>query len=280
MKTLYHTILALFCLLIGCQAFAQIELRIQPVRKDYIVGENVAIKITIANQTDATINLKNTPGRPWLNFTMTKRGEQGLISPVATARFPHVTLTPGSTRSFEFNLKTLYRLNTPGNYAAIATIRMPEGDRTYGSNRALFSLTNGGKVQEFTIQARGERIRMSLRLATINGKSCLFGQAVNIDTNRVIGACYLAEYLNFMKPSVLLDRAQNMHVLCQSSPDFFTYSVMNTHGKRSSAKLYKRAGTMVDLISTGKGIMPVGLTPYVAPKPGTEKIRKASERPF
>jgi hypothetical protein len=55
---------------------------------------------------------------------------------------------------------------------------------------------------------------------------------------------------------------------------------MNTYGDRSSAKLYKRAGGVVDLISTGKGIMPVGLTPYVAPKPGEEKVRKASERPF
>ena len=84
-----------------------------------------------------------------------------------------------------------------------------------------------------------------------------------------------------MTPSVLLDSAQNMHVLCQSSPEFYTYSVMNTHGKRSSAKLYKRIGGQpVDLVSTGKGIITVGLFPYVAPKPGSEKIRKASERPF
>ena len=65
------------------------------------------------------------------------------------------------------------------------------------------------------------------------------------------------------------------------SPEFYTYSVMNTHGKRSSAKLYKRIGGQpVDLVSTGKGIITVGLFPYVAPKPGSEKIRKASERPF
>ena len=56
---------------------------------------------------------------------------------------------------------------------------------------------------------------------------------------------------------------------------------MNTHGSRSSAKLYKRIGGQpVDLISTGKGIMPIGLVPYVAPKPGSENTRKASERPF
>lgn len=280
MKNIYHILLTLICLLLSSQAFAQVELRLQPVRKDFIVGENVALKLTIINQTDASISLKNTPGRPWLNFSMTKRSESGPITPIATAKFPELVLTPGSTRTFEFNLKTLYRLGTAGNYAVVATIRMPDGHTTYSSNRALFTLTNGGKVRDFNIQARGQRITLSLRLAVINGKECLFGQATNKDTNQVIGACYLAEYLNFMKPSVLLDSAQNMHMLCQSSPDFYTYSIMNTHGGRSSAKLYKRTGGTVDLISTGKGIIPVGVTPYVAPKPGSEKVRKASERPF
>lgn len=280
MKNIYHILLTLISLLLCSQAFAQVELRLQPVRKDFIVGENVALRLTIINQTDASVALRNTPGRPWLNFSLTKRGENGPVSPIATGRFPEVVLTPGSTRSFEFNLKSLYGLGTAGNYAAVATIRMPDGQSTYSSNRGLFTLTNGGRVRDFNIQARGQRITLSLRLAVVNGKECLFGQAISKDTNQVIGACYLAEYLNFMEPRVLLDRAQNLHMLCQSSPDFFTYSVMTTHGTRSSAKLYKRAGGVVDLISTGKGIMPIGLTPYVAPKPGSQKVRKASERPF
>ena len=280
MKNIYQMILTLICLLLSSQALAQIEVRLQPLRKDYIVGENVALRLTLVNQTDATITLTNTPGRPWLNFHLTKRTEMSDVPPIAAGRFPELVLTPGSTRSFEFNLKSIYRLTTAGNYGATATIRMPDGVSTYSSNRALFTLTNGGKIKEFNIQARGERITLSLRLAVVNGKECIFGQAISKDTNQVLGACYLAEYLNFMQPRVLLDSAQNLHMLCQSSPEFFTYSVMNTHGKRSSAQLYKRLGGVVDLISTGKGIRPVGLTPYVAPKPGSENVRKASERPF
>lgn len=280
MKTIYHLLLILLCALLAHQSFAQIEVQLQPVRKDFLAGESVALKITITNQTDATLALSNTPGRPWLNVTLTKRGDQGLISPLAMVKFPEITLTPGSTRSFEFNLKTMYRLTTPGNYTAIATIRMPDGKSTFGSNRAMFTLTTGGKIREFNIQARGERLNLSLRLANVNGKPCLFGQVVNRDTNQIVGACILAEYLNFMRPSVLLDSAFNMHVLCQSSPDFYTYAVMNTHGKCSSAKLYKRIGDTVDLISTGQGILTVGVTPYIAPAPGMENVRKASDRPF
>ncbi|MBR5184893.1 MAG: hypothetical protein IKW19_01215, partial [Akkermansia sp.] len=86
MKTIYQILLTMFCLLLGSQAFAQVELRLQPVRKDFIVGENVALKLTIINQTDASISLKNAPDRPWLNFSVTKRGEQAPVSPIATAR--------------------------------------------------------------------------------------------------------------------------------------------------------------------------------------------------
>lgn len=280
MKNIYQTILTVICALLCSQAFAQIEVQLQPVRKDFVVGENVVMRLTVVNQTDASITFKNSPGRPWLNFTMTKRSEQGEVAPIAAARYPDLVLTPGSTRSFEINLKTTYRLNTAGGYTVIATLRMPDGHSTYSSNRCLFTMTNGSKMRDFNIQARGERLTLSLRLARINDKECLFGQAINKDTKQVLSACFLAEYRNFMQPRVLLDSAQNLHVLCQSSPDFFTYAVMNTHGNRSSAKLYKRGGGVVDLISTGKGIMPVGLIPYVAPKPGEEKIRKASERPF
>lgn len=280
MKNIHTILLTLLMLFMSSQCFAQIELRLQPVRKDFIVGENVALRLTIVNQTDASFTLKNEPGRTWLNFTLNKRGDSSLIPPQAAGRFPEITLTPGSTRSFEFNLKSLYRLTTDGHYTVNATIRMPDGVSTYSSNTARFTMTNGGKLRDFHIQARGERITLSLRLASINGKDCLFGQAINKETNQVLGASFLAEYINFTQPRVLLDKAQNLHVLCQSSADFFTYSVMNTHGKRSSAKLYKRSGAMVDLISTGSGIMPVGLTPYEAPKPGSENVRKTSERPF
>lgn len=280
MKTLYRLLLFAFCLLMVAQAYAQIEVRLEPVRKDFVVGEAIAFKITITNHTDATIPLRNTPGRPWLNVALFRRGEHNPISPHAVARFPEITLTPGSSRSFQFNIGSMYRISTTGGYYAIATVRMPDGHTTHGSNRALFATTNGGKLRDFNVSVRGQSLNLSLRLTSVNGRQCIFGQVKNIDTNQVIRACFLAEYLNFMRPSVLLDGAFNMHVLCQSTPEFYTYAIMDTHGKRTSAKLYKRSGETVDLIGTGKGIFPIGLTPYVAPEPGKENIHKASERPF
>lgn len=276
-------ILSLFALvlslLMAAPVTAQLELRLEPIRRDFIVGESVALKLTIVNHTDAAISLSNVPGRPWLNFMVGRRGDGGAIAPVASPRFPNLKLTPGSARAFQVELGSFYRLNHDGSYWVVGTIRMPDGSTTYSSNRALFSLTNGGEIRSFNIQARGERLQMSLRLARIDDQDCLFGQVRNADTKRIVGACYMGRFINFMEPRVLLDAAQNMHVLCQSSEQFYTYSIMNTRGGSAQRKVYRRTGGPVDLISTGRGVQVVGLIPYVKPKPGEEGIRRASERP-
>lgn len=283
MKHIKHIIslfVFVFCLLAAMPASAQVELRLEPIRRDFIVGESVALKLTVVNHTDASISLTNIPGRPWLHFLVGRRGEDGAIAPFASPKFPDLKLTPGSTRAFQVELGGFYRLERDGSYWAVATIRMPDGVSTYSSNRAPFVMTNGGEVRAFTIQARGERLHMSLRLARIDNQDCLFGQVRNADTKRIIGACYMGRYLNFMEPRVLLDAAQNMHVLCQSSEQFYTYSIMNTRGGNAQRKIYRRAGGPVDLISTGRGVQPVGLIPYVKPKPGEEGVRRASDRPL
>lgn len=278
MKQILNLLLVLCCLL--GSAFAQMELRLEPVRHDYILGEHVALKLTLINRSDSTIALSNRPQRPWLNFSVTKRGEAAPVSAFASPRFPDLTITPGSTRSFQVDLKTFYRLDLSGSYGAVATIRMPDGVTTCSSNRALFALASGGRVRGFNIRAGGKNLEMSVRLASIDGHDSLFGQVTDNDTKRVQGACFLGRYLNFMQPRVMLDAAQNLHVLCQSSPDFYTYSVMNTRGERSHYQLYKRVSGTVDLISTGKGVSPVGVTPYVKPKATDQNIHKTSERPF
>lgn len=278
MKQLLNLLLVLCCLL--SSALAQVELRLAPVRHDYILGEHASLKLTLINRTDGSVALTNRPGRPWLNFLVSKRGESCPVSPFATPRFPDLTLTPGSTRSFQVDLKTFYHLDVTGNYNAVAVIRMPDGQSTCSSNRTSFALIDGGKVRSFRVRAGGRDLEMFVRLASIDGHDTLFGQVADANSQRVLGACFLGRYSNFMKPRIMLDAAQNLHILCQSSLEFYTYSVMNTRGERAHYQLYRRAAGPVDLVSTGKGVRPIGLVPYVKPKPGDQNIHHTSDRPF
>lgn len=278
MKNITRFILAVFCLLLSAQALAQVEVRMQPERRDFLLGENVALNVRIDNFTDRSVTFENIPGRSWLHFTVTRSGESYPISPNVIPNFPKLTVPPGSSRTQQVNLRPYFTFNRDGVYKVTATVRMPDMKTTYSSNRASFTLANGGKVRNFTVEVRGERLDMSVRLLRIDGKDCLFGQVVNADTHAVVGACFMGRYLNFMQPRVVLDSARNVHVLCQSTPEYFTYSVMDTKGIRRSYTVMKRVGGPVDLVSTARGITAVGLTPYTPPTKESG-YRKTSERP-
>lgn len=278
MKHITAILLFLFAVLAG-PAAAQVELRLDPVRRDFLLGENITMKITLVNHTDQTIRLTNTPGRSWLNFNITAREGGNSISPSAIPRYPDLTLDPGGKRSYQVDLKPFYTLNRSGTYKAVATVRMPDMRTTYSSNRATFTLAQGGSIRTFKTQARGQRLEMSVKLLNVGGKDCLFGQVLNADSGTPLGACYLGQFLNFMNPRILLDTAQNLHVLCQSTPEYFTYSIMNTKGGRSQYKLFRRSGGPVDLVSTGSGIRTIGLVPYVKTPKGDDNYHSASDRP-
>lgn len=268
-------------LLLGlcAQTFGQIEVRMEPVRRDYILGETAAVRLIITNYTDATVALSSTPERSWLHLHVTERGSSSPLSPVKIPRYPDIKVLPGSRKAYTLELQPNYRLNHEGTYRVVATLRMPDMRTTYSSNAASFNMVPGATVRSFIIQVRGQRLQVSVKMLSLDGKTVLYGQVMNPETRIALGACFLAQYLNFMEPRVLLDRAQNLHVLCQSTADFFTYAVMDTHGVRREQKLLKRTGGPVDLVSTGGGIRYIGLAPYVKDKNPNSQYHSATERP-
>ncbi len=281
MKYLTTLIFATILLIagLGTPANAQIDVRLSPLRHEYLLGEGVALKLTLTNHTDSSIVLDNLPDHPWLTFTLSRSGSTTTISPIAIPRFPKTVLSPGSQRSFQVDLRPYYRFNMASNYKVFASVRMPDMKTAYSSNRTSFTLSNGGNISSFHVRAGGKSLQMCVKLMQVGNQGHLFGQVLDNDTRTVLGACVIGPYLNFMKPRVKLDSQQNLHVLCQSTPNLFSYAVMGTNGKRLDQRTLTRTGGPVDLISTGGGIRLLGLRNYVKPKPEEAGVRGISERP-
>ncbi len=281
MKHLATLILATLLLMlgIGSEAAAQLEVHLTPVRHEYLLGESVALKLTLTNHTDTSIVLDNQPGHPWLTFSLTREGSTNIITPNAIPRFPKTVLAPGSQRSFQVDLRPYYTFNQATSYKVYASVRMPDMRTAYSSNRARFVLSFGSNMGSFNVQAGGKNLQMCVKLLTVNNKYHLFGQVLDNDTRTVLGACAVGPYLNFMKPCIKLDSAQNIHILCQSTPNLYSYAVMGTNGKRIDHRTLIRASGPVELVNTGNGIRIIGLANYVKPKPEEEGIRSTSERP-
>lgn len=279
MKHIVKLVMLLLCLLAVGQASAQVDVRVQPVRSEFLLGEGVAVKLRISNHTDTALVFSNTPDRQWLHFTLTRSGSSHPMAPKAIPSFKKMVVNPGSVHEVVVNLRPYFYFNNAGSYRIVATVRMPDMQTTYSSNRATFTLANGGNVKSFVIQSAGKRLKMNVKMMRAGDKDCLFGQVVNADSGAVVGACYMGQFLNFMAPRVMMDRRQNLHVLCQSTPTYFTYSVMGTDGSRRSYQVLQRTGGPVDLITTGSSIKAIGLAPAKRPSstdlPG---IRDISDR--
>lgn len=281
MKNAIQCLLVLICLsLLLPMAFAQIEVKLEPTRQEFLVGESVTLKLTFVNHSDRAVTLCNGDDYRWLNFNIKQRGSTYPVNAKVLAKYPPLTLSAGSKRAYEVDVKPYFNLDNEGNYSVTATIILPGGKQTQTSNNSTFALRQGGVVKSFDISARGQRLKVSVKMLTVKGRACLFGQVSNPDTNGVLGACFLGHYLSFMKPCIMLDSAMNLHMLCQSTPEYFTYSIMNTYGKRSSYKLYRRSGGPVDLIGTGGGLRPVGLIPYTPEQRKKDATHSVSDRPF
>ena len=279
MKHIINLIMALFCLLAVGQVSAQVDVRVQPVRGEFLLGENVQIKVKITNFTDQALVLANTPDRPWLHFTVTRSGSSHPMAPKVVPVFDKIVVHPGSGHELTFNLRPYFHFTTAGSFRVVATIRMDDMQTTYSSNRANFTLVNGSSVKTFAIQSGDKRLHRHVKMMRAGEKDCLFGQVVNADSGSIIGACFMGQYLNFMEPRVMMDRKQNLHVLCQSTPTYFTYSVMGTDGTRRSYQVMKRTGGPVNLISAGNGISAIGLTPATPPgKSQEENYHTTSDR--
>lgn len=267
-------------LFLTAQTQAQIDVRLEPIRRDLILGEQVQIKLILANRTDSTLQLRNSLGRQWLNFQVYDPTTGNSMAPKARAKFPVVTLAPGSQHSFQINISPYFSFPQPGVYHVAASVIMPDNKTLYPSNRTGIAISAGSNLRSFTAQANGKRLKISAKTLRLEDKNCLFGQVLGADTNYPIGACFMGQYLNFMEPKIMLDGAQNLHCLFQSTPSYFTYAVMSPEGRRLSQKILERSGGPVDLISTGKGLRPTGLTPRKPKSKTPEPTHSAADRPF
>ena len=85
----YYPLLAVFglVLLLCSQAFGQIVVELKETRRDFMVGEPVTLKLTLHNNSDETMALRDIGEMPWLFLRVTQRGAGNrTISPIARAK--------------------------------------------------------------------------------------------------------------------------------------------------------------------------------------------------
>lgn len=273
------SLIAGLCLMFAVQALAQLEVTLKPQREEYLLGEDVALELTLYNNSDTPVALSRTLEQPWLTIIARRAGENVDLAPRVRANFPNVTLGPSQKMAYKIDMKQIYNIPVDGLYRVYAVVCLPDRKTTFTSPKARFRVGSGALLKKFTTRVRGKRLELRAKLWRIGERDAVFGQLADADSGSVIGAAHMGQYLNFMEPRFLLDTKQNLHMLFQSTPEFYTYSIFTTQGKCSRSQIFKRVpGGPIELVSAGGTIHVIGAVPYVKPKDGEH--RDANERPF
>ena len=282
LATLLTTLIAMFLL---SEAQAQVAVRLQMSKKNYILNEPVTATVHITNHAGRNLVLRGDTTRPWLNFHLTSGGR---VIPVARRmNYRPVLIPSGQTVARKVAISSSFALGSMGNFSCVASVNMPGPTRNgFVSNRTQFTITNGRTVWEQRAgipNAPGE-IRI-YKLLTFSGNSAmeLFAQVSSKNSGQNIATIAMGKILTFRRPTGTLDGSNNMHALYQVKPNLFAHSCISPKGRVKFTSYHKR-GAAGDprLITFGNG--EVRVAGGIAYNPEAEaaekkKIHNISERP-
>lgn len=276
----------LFLGLCAATASAQIDVVLQMARKTYVAGEQVAVTVSITNNSGQDLVLQGSNRASWIDFTVTSnRGVP--MTPIGQPTFGAVKILLGQTMSRTIELSRLYSLQTMGNYSVYGVVRLAgQSSDGFLSNRLLFNINTALPywTQKVGLPGKPGNSREFRVLNFNNGnKSMLYAQVVNTKTNSPMQTHSLGEVLMFRKPTVTLDNRQVMHVLYLIGPTMWAHSRVGPDGALLGRELHKRAnGPDPQLLTSSDGIVQVGNSIPYDPRAEAEaraRVRKASDRP-
>lgn len=272
--------------LFALQANAQIDVKLQMARKNYVAGEAIAISVSITNHSGQDLVLSGDGRNNWIDFTL--KSNRGVpMTPTNRPTYGAAKIPLGQTMSRTFNLSSQYSLQSMGNYSVYAVVRLPGQTRDgFISNRLLFNVNNAIPywTQKVGVPGKAGETR-EYRVLNFNGgrKDMLYAQVINLRTGVAMQTHSLGEVLKFRKPSVTLDRSQVMHVLYLIGPTLWAHTRVGPDGSILGRDLHKRgSGSDPQLVTSAKGVVEVVNGIAYDPKAEAQarsRIRKASDRP-
>lgn len=285
LRSLFHL---LWLCVLAAPAMAQVDVKLQMARNNFVAGEPVEVVVSVTNQSGQDLTLQGTNQQGWISFTVMGANREGVpLSANSQPAFGAVKIPFGQTMSRKVDLAQIYPLKEMGNFSVYGVVRLPGQTRDgFISNRVLFNISTARPywTQRVGLPGKPGQMREFRVLNFNNGrKTMLYAQVVNMKTSSPMQTHSLGEYLNFSKPAVSLDNRQVMHVLYLIAPTVWSHARVGPDGTLLGSQLHKAGGSVNPQLFTMKdGSVQVGNSIPYDPKAEAEargKVRKASERP-
>ncbi len=266
-------------------AHAQLSTSLKLNKQQYLAGEPVIAVVTITNHAGRELTFYGDGRTQWLDFIL-KDNHGESVSAKNRAGFGKMTIRAGESLAREVDLTQHFLLTEPGNFSAVAIIRMPdssgEGSTT---NRVTFNQSPGSRYWSQKVGIAGSGRIREYRIINFSGdqKTQIYAQVIDGRTGQNVRTFPLGDSLLLRKPLVTVDRQQRLHILFLGTPTMWVHCQVDTDGKLVARQIHQRAATGdPQLLTFADGSVRVSNSiPYdvKAAAEAKAKVRKASDRP-
>jgi hypothetical protein len=235
---------------------AQISVEVVMDQAQFLRDEPLPAKVRITNRSGRTLHLG--VDNEWLAFVV-ESPDGVLVSKLAD---PNVVgafaLESAQVATRLVDLAPCFDLSQPGRYTVAASIRIKEwGDEVTGKPKP-FEIVRGVRLWEQTfgvpaLEGAPEVRKYTLQQASYRKELKLYLRLTDATEQKVFRVFPLGPLVSFSQPEAQVDKASQLHVLCQTGARAFLFHVINPDGQVFLRQTYDYSTTRPTLRATDDG---------------------------
>jgi hypothetical protein len=218
---------------------AQVTVEVVLDQEQFLPNEALPAKVRVTNFSGQTLQLGER--EDWLSFTI--EAQDGFIvrkqAPMPVAG--EFMLESSHVATKHVDLAPYFGLAKPGHYTVSASIWIQEWKERLSSRPVHFDIMSGAPVREPILvgvpraegdaQGAPERRKFTLLQARYLDHLRLYLRITDATEQRVLRVFPLCNMVSFSDPEVRVDERSNLHVLNQTGPVAFNYTVVTPDGE-------------------------------------------------
>ena len=224
---------------------AQVSLEVVLDQEQYLRDESLPVKVRITNVSGQTLHLGKEAD--WLSFSVESRDGfvvRKLAEPQVAGEFD---LESSLTATKRVDVMPCFGLSRPGRYTVTASVKIPQWNQELVTRPKVFDVVSGTKLREFEFgvpatNAVPEVRKYTLVQANSLKRLQLYVRVTDPPEARVFRVVPVGPLVSFSNPESQLDRSSHLHLLFQTGPRSFSYSVVNPDGELIVRQTHDYAG--------------------------------------
>lgn len=243
---------AIVCLalpLFVSNAKAQVYVELKLDQEQFLPGEAIPVTIRVTNRSGQSLHLGEDG---WLSFLIQAEDGSVVIKKTDPPVKDPFDLENGDIGIKRMNLAPYFSLAHDGTFHISATVHIKDWSTDITSQSQNFDIIEGAEiwsqafgVPDSSVSNQPPRVRKySLVQANyLRNELRLYIQVIDEADGAVVKVNSLGPMISFSQPEAQLDRASNLHVLCQTGATAFTYSTVNPGGDVIHQEIYDYVNT-------------------------------------